>query len=67
MSHLIHAAGVAQYRAARAVHAVGAAHPLTRLLLAAAAVAATAAWEAGHRVADIHLPRHHAHEGQPRA
>jgi hypothetical protein len=46
---------------------VGPTHPLTRLLLAAAAVAAAAAWEAGHRVTDLHLLRLHHHERQPRA
>jgi hypothetical protein len=58
MPHLIQAARAAQHRAARAAAHVGTGHPLTRLLLAAAAVAATAAWEAGHRVADLHPPRH---------
>ncbi|MET7409386.1 hypothetical protein ACIBSR_38810 [Streptomyces sp. NPDC049936] len=58
MPHLIPAARAAQHRAARAASRIGAGHPLTRLLLAAAAVAATAAWEAGHRVADLHPPRH---------
>jgi len=51
---LIRAARTAQTRAVRAALRVGPAHPRTRLLLAAAAVAAAAAWEAGHRVADIH-------------
>ncbi|MFC6987150.1 hypothetical protein [Streptomyces cirratus] len=32
----------------------GLAHPLTRALLAAAALTAAAAWEAGHRVAELH-------------
>jgi len=51
---LIRAARTAQTRAVRAALRVGPAHPRTRLLLAAAAVAAAAAWEAGHRVADVH-------------
>jgi len=51
---LIRAARTAQTRAVRAALRVGPAHPRTRLLLAAAAVAATAAWEAGHHVADVH-------------
>ncbi|MEU4655104.1 hypothetical protein AB0G32_14390 [Streptomyces sp. NPDC023723] len=59
MPHLIQAARAAQHRAARAAATAGAAHPWTRLLLAAAAMAATAAWEAGHRVADLHLTRRH--------
>jgi hypothetical protein len=63
MPHLIQAAGAAQPRAARAAHAVGPAHPLTRLLLAAAALAAAAAWEAGHRVTDLHLPRQLTRKG----
>jgi hypothetical protein len=63
MPHLIHAARAAQHRAARAAATVGAAHPLARLLLAAAAMAAAAAWEAGHRVTDLHP--HRAHQGRP--
>ncbi|MGV9290973.1 hypothetical protein [Streptomyces sp. NPDC003719] len=59
MPHLIQAARAAQHRAARAAASIGTSHPLTRLLLAAAAVAATAAWDAGHRVADLHPPRRH--------
>lgn len=55
----IPAARAAQRRAARAIATCGLAHPLTGLLLAAAATAAAQAWEAGHRVADIH-PTHHA-------
>lgn len=58
------AARAAQMRAARAAHAVGARHPLTRLLLAAAAMAAAAAWEAGHRVTDLHLIRRRHHHRQ---
>jgi hypothetical protein len=57
MAHLIQAARAAQHRAARAAATIGVAHPLTHLLLAAAAMAATAAWETGHRVADIHPER----------
>ncbi|MET8787996.1 hypothetical protein [Streptomyces sp. NPDC004589] len=67
MPHLIQAARAAQHRAARAVHAVGLHHPLTRLLLAAAALAAVQAWEAGHRVADLHLLHPHDHERRSRA
>ncbi|CAM5558439.1 hypothetical protein [Streptomyces purpurascens] len=66
MPHLIQAARTAQQRAARAALAVGAHHPLARVLLAAAAMAAAAAWEAGHRVTDLHLSRQH-HERPPRA
>ncbi|MEU2440181.1 hypothetical protein ABZ595_28965 [Streptomyces rubradiris] len=54
---LIDAARAAQHRAARAALAVGPAHPLARLLLAAAALAAAAAWESGHRVTDLHPTR----------
>ncbi|MCQ4203891.1 hypothetical protein SOM70_35825 [Streptomyces salinarius] len=66
MPHLIHAARAAQHRAARAAAHVGTSHPLTRLLLTAAAMAAAAAWEAGHRVADLHPPRQ-PHKGRTRA
>ncbi|MGZ2360954.1 hypothetical protein LRE75_30470 [Streptomyces sp. 372A] len=52
--HRIRAARAAQKRAARAIAVRGLAHPLTRILLAAAATAAAQAWEAGHRVTDIH-------------
>ncbi|MCX4451543.1 hypothetical protein [Streptomyces sp. NBC_01789] len=52
--HHIRAVRAAQKRAVRAITARGLAHPLTGLLLAAAATAAAQAWEAGHRVADIH-------------
>ncbi|MFJ3250663.1 hypothetical protein [Streptomyces sp. NPDC086782] len=62
MPHLIQAARAAQHRAARAATVIGTTHPLTRLLLAAAAVAAAAAWEAGHRVADLHHPTRQHHE-----
>ncbi|MEW9513756.1 hypothetical protein [Streptomyces bacillaris] len=46
---LIHAARTAQHLAVRALTAYGLAHPVTRLLLAAASTAAAQAWEAGHR------------------
>jgi hypothetical protein len=52
--------------AARAAARIGSAHPLTRMLLAAAAVAAAAAWDAGHRVADLRAPHQH-YEGRTRA
>jgi hypothetical protein len=54
MSDLIQAARAAQQRAARAVARVGPAHPLARRLMTTAMRAAAAAWDAGHRVADIH-------------
>ncbi|MFJ2819046.1 hypothetical protein [Streptomyces sp. NPDC087294] len=57
MPHLIQAARTAQQRAARAVAAVGPRHPCARILLAAAALAAATAWDAGHRVAAVHAPR----------
>ncbi|KDN74822.1 hypothetical protein DF19_27440 [Streptomyces olindensis] len=66
MPHLIQAALAAQQRAARAAAAVGSLHPLVRVLLAAAAMAAAAAWESGHRVTDLHPSRQH-HERLPRA
>ncbi|MGY4965104.1 hypothetical protein [Streptomyces sp. 900105245] len=66
-SALIDAARTAQHRAARAASAVGPAHPLARLLLAAAALAAAAAWDAGHRVTDLHPARRHQRERQARA
>ncbi|MDT0614458.1 hypothetical protein [Streptomyces lancefieldiae] len=56
-SALIRAARTAQHRAARAALAVGPHHPLARLLLAAAAMAAAAAWDAGHCVTDLHHSR----------
>ncbi|MFD4974609.1 hypothetical protein [Streptomyces sp. NPDC058424] len=62
MPHLIHKARAAQRRPARAASAVGPAHPLTRILLAAAAMAAAAAWETGHRVTDLHHPTRQHHE-----
>ncbi|WP_381805502.1 hypothetical protein [Streptomyces niveus] len=49
-------ARAAQYLAARAIAVRGLAHPTTRRLLAIAAMAAATAWEAGHRVHDIHHP-----------
>ncbi|MFE1927563.1 hypothetical protein ACFW91_34040, partial [Streptomyces asoensis] len=65
--HLIAAAGAARHRAARAAALLGTRHPRARALLAAAAAAAITAWEAGHRVADLH-PRHRHHlEESPRA
>ncbi|MFB7598382.1 hypothetical protein [Streptomyces sp. NPDC056160] len=67
MPHLIHAARAAQHRAARAASVIGPAHPLTRLLLTAAALAAAAAWEAGHRVTDLHHPTRRHHERRSRA
>ncbi|MEU2357935.1 hypothetical protein ABZ599_34000 [Streptomyces misionensis] len=64
---LIDAARAAQQRAARAALAVGPAHPLARLLLAAAALAAATAWDAGHRVTDLHPARRNHHERRARA
>lgn len=54
---LIAAARAAQHRAARAIATRGLAHPFTRVLLAAAATAAAQAWDAGHRVTDLHSAR----------
>ncbi|MFF0509153.1 hypothetical protein ACFYUH_36985 [Streptomyces fimicarius] len=54
---LIHAARTAQYLAVRALTLHGLAHPVTHVLLAAAATAAAQAWEAGHRVEALH-PTH---------
>ncbi|MDX3208710.1 hypothetical protein [Streptomyces scabiei] len=65
MPHLIEAARAAQHLAARAATAAGPTHPLTRLLLAVAALAAAAAWEAGHRVADLHHSRSPADRKPP--
>ncbi|MFI6881152.1 hypothetical protein ACIBL6_47680 [Streptomyces sp. NPDC050400] len=56
MHHLIQTARTAQHRAARAATTIGATHPRTRLLLAAAALAAASAWEVGHHVTDLHPP-----------
>ncbi|MCL3998179.1 hypothetical protein [Streptomyces lavenduligriseus] len=39
------------------IDAAGPGHPLARLLLAAAALAAATAWDAGHRVTDLHPTR----------
>ncbi|MEV6806565.1 hypothetical protein [Streptomyces sp. NPDC051129] len=64
---LIDTARAAQHRAARAALAVGPAHPLARLLLTAAALAAATAWDAGHRVTDLHPTRRHHHERRVRA
>ncbi|MGW3464941.1 hypothetical protein ACWDE9_37610, partial [Streptomyces olivaceoviridis] len=61
------APGAAHHRAPGAALAVGPGHPLARLLLAAAALAAAAVWEAGHRVTDLHPARRHHHERQARA
>ncbi|MFH9298825.1 hypothetical protein [Streptomyces sp. NPDC017520] len=54
MAALIRAARTAQHLAVRALAAHGLAHPLTLVLLAAASTTAARAWEAGHRVTDIH-------------
>ncbi|MFG2676914.1 hypothetical protein [Streptomyces sp. NPDC048445] len=54
--HYIRAARTAQHRAVR-VAVRGLAHPLTHLLLAAAATAAAQAWDAGHRVTELHPVR----------
>jgi hypothetical protein len=67
MPHPIQAARAAHQRASRAALAVGSQHPLTRVLLAAAAMAAAAAWEAGHRVTDLHHPARRHYERRPRA
>lgn len=66
MPHLIQAARSAQHRAARAAVLLGTRYPFARRLLATAAAAAITAWEAGHRVADLH-PRHRYHLEEPRA
>lgn len=63
MPHLIQTARTAQQRAARAVARHGLTHPHARLLLALAALAAAAVWEAGHRVADLH-PLHSRQDAQ---
>lgn len=54
--HPIRLARTAQHRAVRAIATRGLTHPVTRALLMAAALAAAAAWEAGHRVTDTHPP-----------
>nr|WP_228873843.1 hypothetical protein [Streptomyces halstedii] len=51
------AARTAQHHAVRAIALRGLAHPLTHVLLAAAATAAAQAWDAGHRVSDLHPAR----------
>ncbi|WP_138908506.1 hypothetical protein [Streptomyces chryseus] len=56
LPHPIGAARTAQQHAVRAIAVRGLAHPVTRALLAAAALAAAMAWEAGHRVTDTHPP-----------
>ncbi|MDT0432896.1 hypothetical protein [Streptomyces salyersiae] len=53
----IRAARTAQRHAVRAIALRGLAHPLTHVLLAAAATAAAQAWDAGHRVTDLHPAR----------
>ncbi|MFI0596582.1 hypothetical protein [Streptomyces griseus] len=58
---LIRTARTAQYLAVRAITLQGLAHPVTRLLLAAAATAAAQAWDAGHRVQVLHVPRPPVH------
>ncbi|KQZ12365.1 hypothetical protein ASD51_33120 [Streptomyces sp. Root55] len=54
---LIRAARAAQHHAVRAIALRGLTHSLTHLLLTAAATVAAQAWDAGHRVADIHPAR----------
>ncbi|WP_078856298.1 hypothetical protein [Streptomyces sp. NRRL F-5065] len=54
MPHLIQTARDAQQRASRAAAHLGARHPITRVLLALAAMAAAAAWDAGHPITDTH-------------
>jgi tRNA A37 threonylcarbamoyladenosine synthetase subunit TsaC/SUA5/YrdC len=51
---LIGRARAAQQHAVRALAVRGPAHPIVRALLAATAMAAIAAWEAGHHVTDTH-------------
>lgn len=67
MPHLMQAARAAQHRAARAAVLLGTRHSLACRLLAAAAAAAITAWEAGHRVADLHSRHRHHPEEAPRA
>ncbi|MFE2943389.1 hypothetical protein ACFXKG_30700 [Streptomyces sp. NPDC059255] len=50
-------ARAAQRRAARAIARLGLTHPLTSLLLTAAAITAASAYRAGHSVTEIHPPR----------
>ncbi|MEU3050114.1 hypothetical protein ABZ705_27005 [Streptomyces sp. NPDC006984] len=66
MAPLIHRARAAQHYAARALTHWDTAHPATRLLLAAAALAATQAWDAGHRVPELHPPPRHPGKLVPR-
>jgi tRNA A37 threonylcarbamoyladenosine synthetase subunit TsaC/SUA5/YrdC len=54
VADVIHTARTAQQHAVRALAVRGPAHPIVRALLAAAATAAVAAWEAGHHVTDTH-------------
>jgi hypothetical protein len=54
VADLIARARAAQHRAARALAICGPSHPSVHALLAAAATAAIQAWDAGHRVADLH-------------
>nr|WTB12110.1 hypothetical protein OG546_50020 [Streptomyces antimycoticus] len=54
--HHLRRARTAHRLAVRAIAQRGLAHPAASALLAAAALAAAAAWEAGHRVTDIHPP-----------
>ncbi|MGW1617376.1 hypothetical protein ACWCQZ_50450 [Streptomyces sp. NPDC002285] len=61
------AARAAQHAAARAAATIGAAHPRTRLVLAATAAAAIAAWETGHCLAELHTPRELARQQQRRS
>lgn len=49
-------ARTAQHHAVRAIAVRGLNHRLTQALLAAAVLTAVAAWEAGHRVTDLHPP-----------
>ncbi|MDJ1645156.1 hypothetical protein [Streptomyces pakalii] len=51
---LIRHARTAQHLAVRALTLHGLAHPVTHVLLAAAATAAAQAWDAGHRVQALH-------------
>lgn len=50
----IQRARAAQHLAARALARWGTAHPVARLALTAAALAAAAAWDAGHPVPALH-------------
>jgi hypothetical protein len=57
----IRVARAVQHLAARAITTRGLADPITRALLTTAALAAAAAWEAGHRVPDLHPSRRSGH------